>query len=456
MTTEDIATLSIEAVAPHLRDGKVSAAVLTERVLARIADHDGALQAFRHVHDGALDMAENADREIAAGRYRGPLHGIPVALKDNYLTADMPSRLGENLPPETFPARDAAAVRRLRAAGAVLIGKTNMHGFAWGIVTPPTRNPWDTECVPGGSSGGSAAAVVAGLCTAALGSDTGGSVRIPASLCGCVGLKPTFGLIDKDGIVTHSWSLDVAGTLTRTVADSALVLEALTGRAYPSDIGQPIDDIRIGICREHFLDRNAPEVQAAVETAISDLAGATAALVDVNLPHLRYGLGAILAIELASCTAGQAELLRAGLQARMTNDVRTLLELGAFVSASDYLRAEQARRLLMEDFRNAFEDVDVIVMPTTPVTAWGVDEDSVRVGEDDESILSAAWRLTYPFNLTGLPAITVPCGVDSRGLPIGLQIAARPFAEASILRVARAYEQAHDWKDRTWVPAGSA
>ena len=456
MPSEDIATLPLEAVAPRLRERELSATALTERALARIADHDGVLQAFRHVHDGALEMAEHADREIAAGRYRGPLHGIPVALKDSYLTVDMPSRLGENLPPETFPERDAAAVRRLRAAGAVLIGKTNMHGFAWGIVTPPTRNPWDTDRVPGGSSGGSAAAVVAGLCTAALGSDTGGSVRIPASLCGCVGLKPTFGLVDKDGIVTHSWSLDVAGPLTRTVADSALVLEGLTGRAYASDIDQPIDGIRIGICREHFLDRNAPEVQTAVEAAIDHLSAGTAAVIEVSLPHLRYGLGAILAIELASCTAGQAELLRAGLQERMADDVRRLLELGVFVSATDYLRAEQARRLLMEDFRNAFKEVDVIVTPTTPVTAWGLDEDSVRTGEDDESVLSAAWRLTYPFNLTGLPAITVPCGVDSNGLPIGLQIAARPFAEASILCVARAYEQAHDWKDRAWVPAGSA
>jgi aspartyl-tRNA(Asn)/glutamyl-tRNA(Gln) amidotransferase subunit A len=448
MTAESIATLPIEALAPRLREGELSAVTLVDAVLARIARHDGELKAYRELSLGAVQAARAADREIAEGRYRGPLHGIPVALKDNFLTADMPSCLGVDLPPQTFPRRDAVAVRRLREAGAIIIGKTQMHGFAWGIITPPTRNPWDRDRVPGGSSGGSAAAVVAGLCGAALGSDTGGSVRIPASLCGCVGFKPTYGLIDKDGIVTHSWSLDVAGPLARTVGDAALMLEALAGPGYAARLGQPIAGLRIGVCRQHFFDRNAPEVQNAVETAVAHLAGRCDALVEVELPHLPYGLGAILAIELASCTAGQAELLRRGMQKRMPEDVRTLLELGAFVSGADYLRAEQVRRLLMEDFRAAFAVADVIITPTTPVTAWPHGETNVPIGDGQESILSAAWRLTYPFNLVGLPAITLPCGFDSRGLPIGLQIAGKPHSENTVLSLAHAYEEAHDWTHR--------
>jgi aspartyl-tRNA(Asn)/glutamyl-tRNA(Gln) amidotransferase subunit A len=373
---------------------------------------------------------------------------------------DMPTRAGTNAPDVSFPQVDAAAVTRLRQSGAVLIGKTNMHEFAWGNVTPPTRNPWDIARVPGGSSGGSGAAVAASFCCAALGSDTGGSIRIPASLCGTVGLKATYGLISKRGVITHSWSLDHAGPLTKTVRDAALMLNALVGfdPADPSSkqvrsvdyqqCERPVSGLKIGVCRNHFMDRNDDEVQWAVESAIEELGGLGHGLVEVSLPNLQYGLGAIFAIELASSSTYHSSSLRAGTQRHFAPDVRTLVEIGSFITATDYLRAERFRRRLMNDMRESFTRVNVIVSPTAPITAWTLDEKSVKVAGVDESVLAASWRLTYPFNLAGLPAISLPCGFDSRGLPIGLQIAGPPFSEQVILSLACAYEQRHDWKDR--------
>jgi aspartyl-tRNA(Asn)/glutamyl-tRNA(Gln) amidotransferase subunit A len=448
----------VEALAPRIRRGEVSPVALAESCLARIRAHDGNLQSFVNVSDGAIDQARTAAREIAAGRWRGPLHGIPIAIKDNYLTADMPTTAGTRAPGIEFERSDSAAVERLRAAGAVLIGKTRTHEFAWGTVTPPTRNPWDTERVPGGSSGGSGSAVAAGLCAAALGSDTGGSIRIPASLCGVVGLKPTFGRVSRHGIVPHSWSLDHAGPLARTVTDAALMLNALAGydprdpacqdRSVPDftkGLGTSIRGLRIGICRNHFFDRNEPDVERAVQQAISDLSALGARTLQFAIPNLRYGLAAIFAIELASSAAYHDTSVRTGRQTHFEPDVRTLVEIGRFVSGADYLKAEQLRTVLMEDFRRAFEEVDVIIGPTEPLTAWKSGQWTANVGGQPESVLAASWRLTFPYNLTGLPAITVPCGFDSNRLPIGLQIAGRPFDEVTVLRVAHAYERSQPW-----------
>ena len=448
----------VERLAPALRDGSLSPVALTEACLQRIAESDGTLQSFVHVADHALAQAREAEREIARGAWRGPLHGVPIGVKDNYLTADMPTTAGTRAPGISFGLADSAAVARLRKAGAVLVGKTRTHEFAWGTVTPPTRNPWDTSRIPGGSSGGSAAAVSAGLCTAALGSDTGGSIRIPASLCGVVGLKPTFGRVSRVGIVPHTWSLDHAGPLTRTVADAAALLNVLAGYDardpacqdrpvpdYTKALGLPIAGMRVGVCRNHFFDRNEPGVDAAVERAISDLSAAGARVHEFEIPNLRYGLAAIFAVELASSAAYHDASVAAGRQADFEPDVRTLVEIGRLVTAADYLKAEQLRAVLCEDFRRAFENVDVIVGPTEPLTAWKSGEWTVQVGGKPESVLAASWRLTFPYNLTGLPAISVPCGFDDRGLPVGLQIAGRPFDEMTVLRVAHAFERKHPW-----------
>ncbi|MEQ1881395.1 MAG: amidase [Burkholderiales bacterium] len=452
---------SIEALAPAIRSGKISPVALTETCLERIERVDGKLNSFIHVSAHALKAARTAESEIKKGNWRGPLHGIPVGVKDNYLTQDMPTTAGSTAPGLSFPLRDSTAAARLRAAGAILIGKTRTHEFAWGNVTPLVCNPWDVTRVPSGSSGGSGAAVAAGLCFAGLGSDTGGSIRMPAAACGTVGLKATFGRVSRDGVVPHSWSLDHAGALTRTVADTALMMQVLAGydAADPACQAQPVPDyakalnksvkgLKIGVCRNHFFDRVQEDVERATEKALDDLAQAGATIQEFKLPLLEYGLGAIYAIELSSSTAYHDASLRAGRVAHYEPDVRLLVEMGRLVTGPDYLLAEQFRSLLMQAYCKVFETVDVVIGPTTPITAWKRGEWNVRVAGQAESVLAAYWRFTYPYNLTGLPAISVPCGFDRDGLPIGLQIAARPFDEATVLRVAYAYESGHDWKDR--------
>ena len=450
----------IETLAPALRTGSLSPVALTEAALERIRLRDGLLESFVAVSDGAIGAAREAERELREGSWRGPLHGIPIGVKDNYFTADMPTTAGSVAPGIDFPLVDSAAAARLRAAGAILIGKTRTHEFAWGTICPPTRNPWDLTRIPGGSSGGSGAAVAGGLCVAALGSDTGGSIRIPASLCGLVGLKPTFGRVSRSGIVPHSWSLDHPGPMTRTVADTAALMTVLAGYDsrdpgcrdapvpdYAAALDQSVAGMRVGVCRNHFFGRNQEAVESAVETAIAYLGRAGASIVEFQLPNLDYGLAAIFAIELASSTAFHDRALQSGRTMHYSPDVRTLVEIGRFVTAVDYLKAEQLRHVLIADMAHAFENVDVIVGPTLPLTAWATDVESLEIAGSIESPLAASWRLSYPYNLTGLPAISLPCGFDPNGLPIGLQIAARPFDEMTVLRVAHAYERGQAWRD---------
>ena len=458
--SEDPITRPISELAPALRTHVLSSTALVENALERIAALDPKLDSFVCVADDARAQATKADAELRDGNWRGPLHGVPIAVKDNYFTRDMPTHAGTDAPGIRFPQKDSAAVARLRAAGAVIIGKTRMHEFAWGNVTPPTKNPWDLTRVPGGSSGGSGAAVAARIVPVAMGSDTGGSIRIPASLCGTVGLKPTFGRVSRAGIVPHSWSLDHAGPLSYTVADSAYVLNAISGydaadagsaRAEVPDfaaaLGQPLASLRVGVCKNHFFGRNQIDVDAAIEAVIRFYSDAGAKIVEFELPILAFGLGAIFAIELSSSTAYHSRNLASGEVAGFTEDVRTLVEMGRLVTGPDYLKAEQLRRVLIEDLARVFADVDVILGPTCPLTAWPIGEWTVRVGPEDESVLAASWRLTYPWNLAGLPAISLPCGFDTAGLPIGLQLAGRPFDEETVIRAADAYERAHDWKD---------
>jgi aspartyl-tRNA(Asn)/glutamyl-tRNA(Gln) amidotransferase subunit A len=444
-------SLPIERLAPMLRDGRLDPVTLFDAYAERIARLDGRLGAFVAVSEGGRAAAETARAELRDGRDRGPLHGVPIAVKDNYATADMPTRAGSA--DAEFPSVDAPSVARLRAAGAVLAGKTRMHEFAWGMETPPARNPWDETCTPGGSSGGSGTAVAAGLAAAALGSDTGGSIRIPAALCGCVGYKPSFGLIGRGGIVPHSWSLDTAGPLAASMRDTAWIAAAMAG-PDPSDpacagVGLTIDEaalgagvagVTVGVCRNHFFDALEEDVAAAVETRIEALAAAGARIVEFTLPELAHGLGAIFAIELASSTSYHARRVDAGTTAAMAPDVALLVEMGRLVSGADYLHAERFRRRLCERAAQIFAQVDVIVTPTAPLTAWPTGQTDVTLGGEVESALAASWRFTYPWNLVGAPAVSVPCGFDRHGLPIGLQVAAAPFDDMAALRVAAAVE----------------
>jgi aspartyl-tRNA(Asn)/glutamyl-tRNA(Gln) amidotransferase subunit A len=448
----------LTAIAADIASGEVTPTDIMDALLTRIAALDPQVLAYECLNPAARAEAAQCTEELTRGVRRGPLHGVPIAIKDNYLTAGMPTTAGSRAPGYTFANEDAAAVARLRAAGAIVIGKTRTHEFAWGTETPPTRNPWDPSRIPGGSSGGSGAALAARMAYGALGSDTGGSIRIPASLCGVVGLKPTFGRVSRAGIVPHSWSLDHAGPLTLSVRDAALLLNVLAGHDtrdpgsadvpvpdYTATLDGGIADMRIGVCRNHFFGVNEVEVEAQVERAIATLAALGAQVIDFEIPNLKYGLGAIFAIELASSSAYHDRGLQRGATAAMADDVRTLVEIGRMVSASDYLKAEQLRACLIADFNAVFERVDVVVTPASPVTAWRRGQATVVTGGMEESPLAASWRLTYPFNLTGFPALSLPCGFDSSGLPIGLQIAGKPFDEATILRVAASYEDVHRW-----------
>ena len=454
----------ITSLAAGIRAGHISPVELLDAYLERIEEHDAALQAFVHVNDAAREAAATAAQEIARGECRGPLHGVPIAIKDNYTTLDMPTSAGST--EAQFPLQDGAAVARLRAAGAIFLGKTRMHEFAWGMETPPARNPHALDRVPGGSSGGSGAAVAAGLCAAALGSDTGGSIRIPASLCGCVGFKPTFGLIGRSGIVPHSWSLDHAGPLAATVADAALLAATMAGpdaddpgcaAVAPPDWSAALDagaeGLRVGVCRNHFFEGLVPSVAASVEAAIDGLARAGARIIEFEVPELEGGLGAIFAIELASSTAYHEQRLRSGQVARFAPDVRLLVEMGRFVSGADYLQAERFRRRLGLVFATRFADMNVVIGPTMPLTAWRVGERTVRIGAKEEGVLAVSWRLTYPWNLLGSPSISVPCGTDSDGLPIGVQIAGPSFGEGAVLRAATALERVVGWVGDRTTPA---
>jgi aspartyl-tRNA(Asn)/glutamyl-tRNA(Gln) amidotransferase subunit A len=461
---------TIAQLSRWLAAGELSSVDLTTHLIERITAHDTRINSFIHVADDAVEQARASDRRRGRRkREPRPLEGIPVALKDNYLTEGMPTTAGTSANGLWFGEHDSACAESLRAAGCIFVGKTRTHEFAWGTITPPVSNPWNLDCIPGGSSGGSGAAVSAGFVPMATGSDTGGSIRIPASFCGVTGLKPTFGRVSRFGIVPHSWSLDHPGPLTRSVEDAALMMNVLAGydprdpacqdRAVPDhcrDLGKSMRGLRIGVIDNHFMDRNDEEVQACVEERIRELESGGATVLHFDMPMLAYGLAAIFAIELASSGAFHDRFIAEGMSAEYQPDVRALVEMGRLVSAVDYLKAEQVRAIMCGEFRRLFERVDVILTPTEPLTAWARGRDTVSIGGHQESVLAASWRLTYPFNLTGLPAISVPCGFDRRGMPIGLQIVGRPFEEPMMLRVAVAAERVADLKLRPGPFAASA
>ena len=455
----DFTYATIAELAPRLAAREVSPVELAESILDRIARYDGTLNSYITVTaDAALDAARQAETEIAAGDYRGPLHGIPVAVKDLFATRGVRTTAGSLLFADWRPDYDATVVARLAAAGAVLLGKTNMHELAYGTKSDnphfgPVRNPWDTTCHPGGSSGGSAAAVAAGLAVAALGSDTGASIRQPASCCGIVGLKPTFGRVSKHGAVPLAWSMDHAGPMTQSAMDAALMLQAIAGHDpldpttverpvpdYTADIDAGIEGFRIGVARDYFFDDCDELVEFTVGDAASVFRGLGAAVEDVALagmPESRAASTLIISVEAAA---------RFGRDVRQrpeafSDSIREAIEMGAFYSAEHYLLAQRARTRISAETSRAFAAFDAVIMPTQPVLAGPISDDPPGHG-------SLRWRNTEHFDLTGLPAISVPCGYSREGLPVGLQIAGKAFDEATVLRIAHAYEKATAWSDR--------
>lgn len=435
---DDLLFAPIAEVAQRYRKGTLSPVEVTERTLARIAQCNPILNAFITVtSDVALAAAQQAQRELATGVDRGLLHGIPIALKDLVDTAGIRTTCGSRILADHVPTGEARIVRHLQEAGAVLVGKTNLLEFAYGIVHPdfgPTANPYDPARTAGGSSGGSAAAVAAGLCFAAVGTDTGGSIRIPASYCGIAGFKPTYDLVSLDGIFPLSWSLDHAGPLARTSADAALLLDAMLGRSPTACLAADLRGMRLGILAAH---REGAEMEAAmVETFDSccrALAQAGAQLIPVTIPDLALADGVLLSVIAPEAALIHTEWIATQPEAYAPL-TRQQIELGFAIPTLVHLRAQQYRRHLTAQFLHAFRQVDAILSPTAPWVAPA--EDPAVVG--DEGMAEA--RRTAPYNLTGLPALTVNIGYDPAGLPIGLQIATPPRRDELCLEIGMAVE----------------
>ncbi len=459
---------SVAELARLVATKAVSPVEVVQAHLDRVAAHDGTLKAFITVcADAALAAARAAEAALAAGGPVGPLHGVPIGLKDLFNTAGIRTTGGSTILADAVPAEDATVVARLRAAGAIVLGKLNMHEFAYGPEGLNdhyglARNPWDPAVarIPGGSSSGSGVAVAAGLVPAALGSDTGGSIRIPAALCGITGIKPTYGRASRAGVLPLAWSMDHVGPMCRSAADCALVLAAMAGYdpadsstsvlpvpAYAAALTGEIRGLRVGLLRRFFLESAAAEVGAAVEQAARELERLGAVVDEVDLDGMPEVAPASFAIVAAEALAYHAEWMRT----RATDyqpDVRERLRMGAFVSGVHYVRGQQLRTVVRRQVDAALARRDVLLAPTTPLAATVAGETHATVGDGPTDVRSALIRLTRPFNFTGHPACSLPCGFTAGGLPIGMQLAGRPFDEATVLRAADAYQRATDWHAR--------
>jgi aspartyl-tRNA(Asn)/glutamyl-tRNA(Gln) amidotransferase subunit A len=455
---------TLAGLATAIRAGGLSPVELTEACLARIERLDGRLRAFVTVDAArARETARAREAEVRAGRLRGPLHGIPVAYKDLCAIRGLPASCGTRIDEYFIAEHEATAVSRLAAAGAVALGTLNMSELALGPFGDnahrgDAQNPWRAGHVPGGSSSGSAAAVAAGLVLGALGTDTGGSVRLPAACCGVVGLKPTYGRVSRAGVMPLSWSLDHVGPLARTVRDTALLLGVLAGPDprdattsrrpcpdYTGELDRPIAGLRVGVPTAYYRDGIAPEVEAAVRDAIETLAGLGARVAPRELPDPRALVDVASVIQHAESAAVHARMLREQPHA-LQPAVRARLEVGLQISAHDYLQASRLRARLARAFiRDVFAETDVLVMPTIPEPAPTLE--AAKAGGTEEIVhrMGRFARLTRPWNTLGLPALSLPCGASALGLPIGLQVVGRAFDEATVLRVAHAYEQAAGW-----------
>ena len=448
--------MTLLEAAAALRRRETSSAELTAAALQRIERLNPSTNAMQTVMaDAARERARQADEELARGEGRGPLHGIPIAVKDLFCTAGVRTTGGSSLFANYVPDHDATVVEWLRAGGAVLVGKTGMHELAYGITSSNPhfgviRNPWDRDRIPGGSSGGSGAAVAAGMVSMAMGTDTGGSIRIPASFCGVVGLKPTYGRVSRYGGMTLGFSLDHMGPLTRSVRDAAAVLNVIAGydsrdptssrrpvENYVPDLEPSIRGLRVGLPDNFYFDRLDPEVDSTVRAAFRTAESRGAEIVPVRVPDI----AAINTVARLILLAEASALLEPHLEQRdrFGADVLSLLDQGRLVAATDYINAQRLRGRMQREFAGLWQRVDCLLTPTTPITAPRIGETTVSLGGvQNEDVRLASTRLVRGINPLGLPAVSIPCGADRRGLPIGLQIVGPPFAEALILRIAQA------------------
>ncbi|MCK5710691.1 MAG: Asp-tRNA(Asn)/Glu-tRNA(Gln) amidotransferase subunit GatA [Deltaproteobacteria bacterium] len=478
--------LTIKEASDLINKKEISPVELTQSILDRIQDKDEKLNTYITVlSEKALESAKKAEEEISRGNYLGPLHGIPLGLKDIFITKNITTTCGSKMLENFIPPYDATVTQKLSESGAVILGKNNMDEFAMGSSTEtsyfgPTANPWDLQRVPGGSSGGSASATAASLCLGSVGTDTGGSIRQPAALCGVVGMKPTYGRVSRFGMIAFASSLDQAGPITKTVEDTALILNAISG-PDPKDstcVNIPVPDytlrlkddikgLKIGIPKEYFVDGMDKEVEDASRKAISVMEGLGAEIIEISLPHTEYAVLTyyIIAPSEASSNLARYDGVKYGYRTEGAESLRDMyfktraegfgdevkrrIMLGTYALSSGYydayyLKAQRVRTLIKNDFEEAFKRVDTIMAPTTPEVAFKIGE---KIQDPIKMYLSDV--LTIPCNIAGLPGISVPCGFSTDGLPIGIQVLGKPFDEETVLRMAYAYEQHTDWREAT-------
>ncbi|HXZ32752.1 MAG TPA: Asp-tRNA(Asn)/Glu-tRNA(Gln) amidotransferase subunit GatA [Terriglobales bacterium] len=477
----NLSSLTINAARSAVQEGKTTAAALAEACYAKIESDDPQIGAYLTLaKDRAFAKAAEIDVLAAKGEKLPPLGGVPVGIKDVMVTRDARTTAGSKILGNYVPPYDCTAVARLEAAGAVVLGKTNCDEFAMGSSNEnsawrPVHNPRDLSRVPGGSSGGSAAAVAADMAVVALGSDTGGSIRQPASFCGVVGLMPTYGRVSRYGLIAFASSLDHIGPLSKTVTDAAIVLRTIAGRDpmdstsadvpvpdYVAELGKPVRGLKIGVPKEYFGEGLDAEVQMAVETAIQKLAAFGCEIISLSLPHTKYAISTyyIVATAEASSNLARYDAVRYGFRAKGAHtlsemykrsrdqgfgtEVKRRIMLGTYALSAGYydayyLKAQKVRALLAQDFEEAFKKVDAIVTPTSPTAAF-------KLGEkvDDPLAMYLADIYTVTADLAGIPGISIPCGETKEELPIGLQILGKHFDETTILRIAHAYEQARN------------
>ena len=461
MPDNELLKLTISEIAPMIQAREVSPVDLTEAALAEAERRQPALNSFITImREQAMEQAEQAEDELSRGQYRGPLHGIPIGIKDNIATGGIRTTLGTKVLTDHVPEEDAEVVRRCKEAGAIILGKENLEEFAAGATSNnphygAVHNPWGLDHVPGGSSGGGGANVAAGVTFASLGTDLGGSVRLPGAFCGVVGLKQTFGRVSQRGLLVTSFNGDHIGPMTRSVRDSALVLQAIAGHdpLDPSTVPVPVDDyalvmergiqgLTMGIPSNHYFDLLDPEVEAAVRRAIAVLEELGVASREVSLPNMQY-VGAIRFAAMADSVVTHEPYIASNREDYGPDTLyRTLA--GQFVLGRDYSKAMKVQRIIKEERARVLQDVDFLVTPTTPMPAPRIDAETIEVDGKRQKVRGPGSghvsRNTSPENATGFPAITVPCGFSELGLPIGLQFIGRPWEESNLFRIAHAYE----------------
>jgi aspartyl-tRNA(Asn)/glutamyl-tRNA(Gln) amidotransferase subunit A len=448
-----------------LREGEITSVELTEMTLTRIAETEPLVHAYAGVmRDSALAEAAAADALFAQGHVLGPLQGIPLGIKDLIRTAGFPTEAGSRVLEGHVPVQDAVVVDKLRAGGAVLMGKTVTHEFAYGQDKPATRNAWHRDCYPGGSSAGSGVSVAVGSAFGAVGTDTGASVRVPASVNGIVGLKPTHGRVSTTGVFPMSPTLDSVGPMTRTVEDNALMLGVMAGQGDPHDRGAadvPVDDyaalldggldgVRIGVERGYFFyEALSDDVRASTEAAIAALRTAGATIVDVQIDDLELAVPAGMAVLLGDTSEWHQQLLRSRGEL-YHHDVRVMIELGEMLLATAYVKAQKTRTVVQRSYRAAFESYDIaaLVAPTIPVTTMPMVELEVDLTDQEGSRTSGFLHHNFLANIIGVPSLSVPVGFDREVKPIGMQLYGRPFGEAALFRIGHAYQTVTDWHTR--------